>query len=307
MQVVTDKPRQEAAGRYLSLSPEEREETRILTLTNAAREEVNAAIREGLRAEGSLSREGLQVSTLSAQSMTEVQRGRAESYEPGTVVQSLISNKAYGLVKNQLYTVTSSDPRSNQITVTGKSGEDLVLPLDYQAQSRALGSSIVAYKTGTRELSEGDLIRARITDSAQGVTNGDRARITGLGDGGISAVTADGRELQFPADSLAARGLEHDYASTSHSVQGASVKRVIAAMSASEQLATQKAFYVEISRATDQAILITDNARNLSRNISENTGERPQALDARLNSAFEKRESEFSIAVGWAISHLRSC
>ncbi len=52
---------------------------------------------------------------------------------------------------------------------------------------------------------------------------------------------------------------------------------------ASERIATQKSFYVEISRARHEAILLTDDPDRLSRQIETQTGIRPTALDTWMD------------------------
>jgi ATP-dependent exoDNAse (exonuclease V) alpha subunit len=58
--------------------------------------------------------------------------------------------------------------------------------------------------------------------------------------------------------------MDHAYAMTGHGMQGATVDRIVVAMGGNEYLANQKAFYVAISRAKDEAILVTDNAQRLA-------------------------------------------
>ncbi len=54
--------------------------------------------------------------------------------------------------------------------------------------------------------------------------------------------------------------------------------RVIVAMQATERLVSQKSFYVEISRARDEAVLLTNDPDQLSK-----TGERQTTLDAWMD------------------------
>ena len=137
----------------------------------------------------------------------------------------------------------------------------------------------MAYDRADREISAGDLVRFRISDPESGLKNGTRAKIVSAGQDGIEAEHPDGTRFSVVRDSLAARGLEHDYAATAHAVQGETVDRVIVAMSATERLVSQKSFYVEISRARDEAVLLTDNPGKLSKRVEEETGKRQTALD----------------------------
>ncbi|OBY26818.1 MobF family relaxase [Leisingera sp. JC1] len=279
-----DDPRQEAAERFLALTPAERQGTRILTLTNAARAEINEAVREGLRQEGRIASDEVKVNGLLNRQLTEAMLADARSYAPGDVVMSVATSKEYGLKKNGLYVVREADHRGNRLTVEHEeTGVRTTLPLAAKFNQRELGKALVAYEREARGMAEGDQVRFRITDPESGIKNGLRAEIKSTKGGVIEAETLEGSRIAIPADSLAARGLEHDYAATAHAVQGESVDRVIVAMRSTERLATQKSFYVEISRARDEAMLLTEDPERLSKTIEKETGIRQTALDAWLD------------------------
>ncbi|MCJ8336121.1 MAG: AAA family ATPase [Epibacterium sp.] len=300
-----DDPRQEAAARYLALSTDERENTRVLVLTNAARAEVNEAIRDGLKQEGTISNDEVKVSGLVNQQLTETMLADARSYGPGDVIMSVATSKDYGLQKNNLYVVRDADHRANKLTVEHEeTGAKSVLPLSAHFNRRELGKALVAYEREQRGIAEGDQVRFRITDPESGITNGLRAQIHSTDGGIITAKTQDGTDIAVPLSSLAARGIEHDYAATAHAVQGESVDRVIVAMRSTERLATQKGFYVEISRARDEAVLLTEDPDRLSKTIEKQTGVRETALDTwmdgrlagvqKLNPEVEKTNDEMT-------------
>ncbi|MFY0312526.1 MobF family relaxase [Leisingera sp. D0M16] len=295
-----DNPRQDAAVRYLALAPAEREGTRILTLTNAARSEVNEAVRTGLRQEGKLAGEETKVSGLLNRQLTETELADARSYARGDLIMSVATSKEYGLRKNNLYVVREADHQRNRLTVEHEeTGTRSTLPLDARFNQRELGKALVAYEREERRMAAGDQVRFRITDPESGIKNGLRAEIKSTFGGVIEAETPDGTRVTVPGNSLAARGLEHDYAATAHAVQGESVDRVIVAMRSTERLATRKSFYVEISRARDEAILLTEDPERLSRTIERETGLRQTALDTwmdgRLAGARERQPEEEKI------------
>ena len=275
-----DDPRQEAAERYLDLPASERSQTRVLTLTNAARAEINEAVREGLRQEGTIGAKDIKLNGLQNRQFTETELADARSYAPGDVVQSLVTSRDFGLRKQETYVVREVNEKRNKLTVQHEGdGTKLTLPLAATFNRRELGKSLVAYQPEAREMAVGDQVRFRISDPENGIANGARARIVSLQDGTIEAEAKDGQRLTFEAKTLAARGVEHDYAATAHAVQGETVDRVIVAMNASERLVSQKSFYVEISRARDEAVLLTDDPDKLSKRIEKETGVRETALD----------------------------
>ena len=70
------------------------------------------------------------------------------------------------------------------------------------------------------------------------------------------------------------------YASTARDFQGSTVDRVLLGMSSTEQLTTQKSFYVALSRMRDTIHLVTDRVDKLASKIADETGERMNALEA---------------------------
>lgn len=279
----TEDPYQEAAARYLALTPTARAGTRILTLTNASRARINDAVRDGLRREGVLQGSDLRIDGLTNRQLTATELADARSYAPGDVVMSVATSKTFGLKKNALYVVRETRPDANTLTLEREdTGIKTVLPLGASFRRSEIGKALVAYDRETRTLAKGDQVRFRITDPKSGITNGLRAEVKSTQGGMIEAVTQAGSNVRVPARSLAARGIEHDYAATAHAVQGETVDRVIVAMRATERLATQKSFYVEISRARDEALLLTEDPDRLAKTIARETGIRPTALETWL-------------------------
>ena len=96
----------------------------------------------------------------------------------------------------------------------------------------------------------------------------------------VSFRREDGRTLDLSGNDSALRHLDHAWASTVHAFQGRMGDNVIAAMEAGHpHLTTQKSFYVEISRATDKAELVTDDAARLKEHLETATGQRISALE----------------------------
>ena len=268
-----------AAADYLGRTPEERERTRVLTTTNAARAELNQAIREGLRDEGRLGPDTVQIAGLVNRNLTGAERTDARFYETGDVIQATSTIAAHGLRKGGLYEVTLIDTDRNTLTVQGQgTTEPLTVPLDALVRGRELGRSLVAFETETRGMAVGDQVRFRVSDPQTGVTNGQLGEIVGAPNGELAVQVRDGETRPLDPMSLAARGMEHNYAVTAHAAQGESVDQVIVAMRSSEQLATRKSFYVDISRARETATLFTDDAERLARAIERETGEQQHAL-----------------------------
>ena len=92
---------------------------------------------------------------------------------------------------------------------------------------------------------------------------------------------ADGRGLSLRMDDPQLRHIDHAWSSTVHGTQARTAEGVIAVLDSSYgALTDQSTFYVEISRARDRAVVLTDNAEELVKVLADNTGERPTAIEA---------------------------
>jgi hypothetical protein len=89
----------------------------------------------------------------------------------------------------------------------------------------------------------------------------------------------DAREISAATEQL--RHIDHGYASTSHSSQGATLDRAIINIDTtrSVQLVNRKQFYVSISRARQAAAIYTDDRARLLQTVSRNR-EKSTALEA---------------------------
>ena len=127
----------------------------------------------------------------------------------------------------------------------------------------------------------GDRIRWTRNDPRRGLVNGEQARVLGIGRKVVRLAAADGREVRIPRDDAQLRHIDHAYSSTVHGAQGITADRVIAVLDSGHGALTDQAtFYVEVSRARDEVVVLTDNREQLAETLEERTGLRMTALEA---------------------------
>ena len=285
---------QTIADSWLALRGADRERAGIVVLTNKVREAVNAEIRDALKGERRIGQQDTRVDSLHPLSFTRAEAADAASYKRGDVVVPLKDLRKEGLAGNEVYRVIDKNDYAQKLTLRpDKGGPDREITLGPGSKTAA---ALVSYETAKRDFSTGDRVKFAITDKDAGVPNGARGAVERIDDRSVTVRLQGGKTVDLPLKSMAARGLDHASAATAHDFQGATVDRIIAGMSATEQLSTQKSFYVNISRARDAITLVTTEAEKLAERIEKQTGERPAALDAyaemKRSQAAQQAEQE---------------
>jgi conjugative relaxase-like TrwC/TraI family protein len=232
--------------------------TLIVSPDNASRRELNVAVRQELKANGTLAAEDHKFSVLvQRQDMTGADRSWANHYEIEDIVRYARGSKAVGIEAATYASVVAINPVENHLTVHTLNQE-----LATYDPRRLTGVSV--YREIEREFSVGDRIQFTAPDKSLGVANRDLAAIEAIRpDGRLSARLDNNRQIQFNASEH--RHFDHGYAVTSHSSQGLTAERVLvhAETSVHPDLLNSRFAYVSISRASHEATLFTDDMAKL--------------------------------------------
>ena len=232
--------------------------TLIVSPDNASRRELNLAVRQELKANGSLAPEDHTFRVLvQRQDMTGAERSWASQYEINDVVRYTRGSKTIGIEAAAYASVVAINPAANLLTVE-KANHELAT---YDPR-RLTGVSV--YQEIERELSVGDRIQFTAPDKSLGVANRDMAAIEAIHpDGRLSVRLDNNRQIEFNPNEH--RHLDHGYAVTSHSSQGLTAERVLvhADTSVHPDLLNSRFAYVSISRASHEATLFTDDLAKL--------------------------------------------
>jgi conjugative relaxase-like TrwC/TraI family protein len=232
--------------------------TLIVSPDNASRRELNLAVRQELKANGSLAPQDHTFRVLvQRQDMTGAERSWASQYEINDVVRYTRGSKTIGIEAAAYASVVAINPAANLLTVE-KANHELAT---YDPR-RLTGVSV--YQEIERELSVGDRIQFTAPDKSLGVANRDMAAIEAIHpDGRLSVRLDNNRQIEFNPNEH--RHLDHGYAVTSHSSQGLTADRVLvhADTSVHPDLLNSRFAYVSISRASHEATLFTDDLAKL--------------------------------------------
>jgi ATP-dependent exoDNAse (exonuclease V) alpha subunit len=256
------------------------EKTLIVSPDNASRRELNAAVRQELKANGTVSPEDHRFRVLvQRQDMTGAERSWASRYEINDVIRYARGSKSSGIEAGEYGKVVSINSAANLLTVERSAGE-----LANYDPRRLTGVSV--YREVAREFSVGDRIQFTAPDRSLRVANRDLAAIESVApDGRISARLDNNRKVDFNAQEH--RHFDHGYAVTSHSSQGLTAERVLinADTNVHPDLLNSRFGYVSISRASHEATLFTNDMAKLSPQLS---------TDASKTSALEIQPASIS-------------
>ena len=112
-----------------------------------------------------------------------------------------------------------------------------------------------------------------------------------IGPVNVKMRTQDGREIAMPRDDPQLHHLDHAYSSTVHAAQGLTCDRVIAVLDTDRGApADQAMFYVELTRARDNVVLLTDDREALIEALETAPAEELSALRA-IGEQFEASAS----------------
>ena len=269
-EIVDSGDRIRAIARSYIESPER---TLIVSPDNASRRELNAAVRQELKTNGTIGTEDHSFRILvQRQEMTGAERSWASRYEINDVVRYARGSKIAGIQAGEYGTVVGVSPVANMLTVEKSSGDRVT----YDPRRLA---GVTVHRETAHDFSPGDRIQFTSPNRGLGVANRDLAVIESVGsDGRITARLDDTRQIEFNAREY--RHFDHGYAVTSHSAQGLTAERVLihADTGVHPDLLNSRFGYVAVSRASHEATVFTDDMTKLNHQLSTNVS-KTSALD----------------------------
>ncbi len=258
-----------AARLWLALPREARAGTAILAPTHELREGINAVLRRGLAEEGVLRGRSLEITRLVDRRLTRVLAADPESYRPGDVV--VAGRDVYGVREGEAWTVTGSSRERVELARKGACG-------GFRPSGNA-SRNVSVFETRPLSLRAGDEIVFTRNLKGRKVINGERATVEEIGRRRVRIRLASGRGLSFAAGDDDLRHVDHAWSSTVHRAQGMTTDNVIAVLDASSMMSDRAMLYVEMSRARDGFVLLTDDTEQLALRLEREHGRAPSALE----------------------------
>lgn len=265
-------------AQFLKLDPAQRSTTLILTPANETREKVNEIISSALAKERNV--KNPQIIDEEPQeiyinkNLTESQKAKTYSYEVGDVILFNKNREGQGSlnVKKNQYCSIVDVGKDNKITIKNtKNQEHSFNPENLRGKAQQIHFEV--FTTQNKIFRIGDKIAFNKAINKLRIQNSNQAEITNITKNNLTLKLESGRILTLARTSNEIKHIDHSYAITAHKAQGLTSNNVIAVVeSHRKHLATQKNFYVSISRAKQNITIITDHKANTIRLLQKNTG-----------------------------------
>ena len=274
LETAGDELGRKAAQLWLDLDPDLRPGTAILAPTHELRAEINAAVRHGLEDEGVLHGPELEIERYVNLHLTRSQKGDIANYREGDV--AVFHHDVYGVRAKA----------GDACLVTEVGDERVVLTMPGGKERRIDPSGYIRYRLDLFEtrpmvLKAGDQVRWTRNDYARGLINGEHAEVLSIRRVNVTIRTRDGREIVMARDDPQLHHLDYAYSSTVHAAQGITCDRAIAVLDTERGgVADQATFYVELTRARDNVVLLTDDREALIEALETSPAEQMSALRA---------------------------
>lgn len=236
----------------------------IIVNTNAQRVAINKAI-SSQRGQDLQSGPGFEQRIWTPVYLSKTQKKMASNYEGASHIR-FARDVGKDFKRGEIYRITKVDHERAELIL--KSGSSLKA---YRPARHGSGDSFTqVYNQSEITLHAGDKIKFRQTDRKLGISNNDRGKIRSISDGHVVVALDDKKAISFPQGHRMLGHLDHAWANTTYSSQGATVTDNIAIMKADHNpLNTLEALYVAWSRHKDNLAIVTDDKDRLLRIISE--------------------------------------
>jgi conjugative relaxase-like TrwC/TraI family protein len=237
---------------YLSLPPEARAQTLILSGTNVERLALTAELRALLQQEGSLGADTFTLRSLRSCDRTTTQLKYACAYEVGDVVVPVRDAGRYGMKRREQYTVIARDLERNQLTFQGPGGRQFAFDPRHCPDK-------TTYRVQEIAIAPGEQLRWTRNEAAPGVRNGQTLTVETIDHQG-NATLRDDKGEHLTLNLSGQQYLDYALVSTTYSSQGKTADQVLAAI---DSTLSREGLYVAVSRAKLNLNLYTADKQQL--------------------------------------------
>lgn len=285
-----------AAAFWVGKSPEEREQTLLLTMSRAMRSALNQSVQEQRADKSELGKRAYHQTVLDRVTVTKEGARQMRAYREGHIVTFSTNLRSQGIGRSERGRVLEHNGKVVKLEMQdGRTKEFEPGRLPHNLKYDAV--SVFAEKRIA--LHVGDPIRWTTNDHNRGLANGDVAKVESVDKNGIFVSTKDGEVIDLKHGDPMLERLDLAYAVNAHIAQGMTAKEGIMVLSEKEKmLNSARGFLVAATRFTGEATLIVDNARNIERAVTRNAGDKTSAAEIAAASLSSTAKGAAAVALG---------
>ncbi len=269
--------REAAARKWLELSAEDRGRTALYASGRETRAVLNELIQDGLKSEGVLRGDGLDLTRIENVNVTREELRYAQTYRPGQLVDVIGRHRPGGLEHGH-YRVVDVTPTGRVVLRDNNGRRHSFRPDRLDPADRR--DALVLAERDTIRIHEGERIRWTANDKARGLHNSAEALVLAITREGVEVRTSEGVNMLLAHGDQMLSRLGLAYAINMHQAQGMTSDLGIGVMHSSErQLSSQRLTHVMATRVRDDITIFTNDRDQLLRAIEANPGDKTSALE----------------------------
>jgi conjugative transfer relaxase protein TraI len=243
----TSTPIQSIADDWLGRTADVRSQTLVITQLNSDRQDVNLAIRSGLKDRGELGGRAIQVPILEKIKHTRHEFNQTKAWEAGMVVKR----------GDQYQDVLAVDRNGSLIMVKDENGKT-----GMYSPRELITDDVQLFHRNNIEVRAGDVLRFTATARDLGQAGNAKFTVSEVRDNGELVMQGEqGKKVIQPNVVRAEQHIDYGWAVTGYGAQGTSRDYVIALEGTDggrSRLATLRAFYITASRAKEHVQIYSD-------------------------------------------------
>lgn len=268
----------EAAGRYLAIAPDRREDVGIITSGRVYKRAINNLVQQGREAAGELG-----TGEITLQVLERVNHSREEIYHVGTYKIGQVLDIRRGLDQGRIAAgeaqVVSLDRDKGQVGIIDAKGQQRTIRPE-KLPRNLKDDALRIHEEKPLRVIEGDKLRLGENDRKRGLANSDIVKVLGVGKDGITIENAAGVTVTLAAGDPQLRKLDLGYALNAHMAQGVTNRETIAVVDPAERnLATVRLTLVEATRPQEKLTVITTDRDRLMAQLERTPGDKTSALE----------------------------
>ncbi len=290
------------SDKWLSLLPNERNNTLCFAPTHRNRQDITLLLRERLETEGVLTGDKHIQPILKERNLTSKQLRYSAYYAKNNVIRFNNAIAKHNIKAGDYLTVehvTAQHKRSNALSLIRDNGKKITFNLallpKFRTENKDLERPVEVYRQETLMLMAGDKIQFKRNFEQQGIRNSELARISAITQNGIEIITDEQQSVILKKDAKELKHLDHGYVLTTYAVQGKDKQRGIGLIESSNRFAsTIQNYYVETTRGISEMIVVTDNKEHLVKAITTNeNNDKYSSIEMVSTDTLRAHESRF--------------